>query len=177
MKQKVTLLDMFPDYDPPDELYEAFLAGEVVAADIDPQTRSVSVAVHSDIYMPIRLLEQAQKGIVSVYGLEKVEISATYPEDQLTKIEPDEVRHLFISRDSMSQGSLAGARWEWEGQTLHIHLKANGKAALQEAAPAVAQHLQQQCLQEQHSQSERPVLLRQWRSFHQKQQPELESRM
>ena len=42
MKQKVTLLDMFPDYDPPDELYEAFLAGEVVAADIDPQTRSVN---------------------------------------------------------------------------------------------------------------------------------------
>ena len=144
MKEKVRLLDMFPDYDPPEALFEAFVLADVVAADIDPRTRSVSVAVHSEVYMPLRLLEQAQRGISSVYGLDKVEITATYPEDQLTNIEPEEIRHLFIARDSMSQGSLAGARWEWEGQTLHIHLKANGKDALQEAAPAVAKQLQEQ---------------------------------
>ena len=144
MKEKVILLDMFPDYDPPEALFDAFVLADVVAADIDPRNRSVSVAVHSEVYMPLRLLEQAQRGIASVYGLDKVEITATYPEDQLTNIEPEEIRHLFIARDSMSQGSLAGARWEWEGQTLHIHLKANGKDALQEAAPAVARQLQEQ---------------------------------
>ena len=144
MKEKVTLLDMFPDYVPPMTLREALSQAAIVAADIDPNTRSVSIAVHSEIYMPCRLLDVVQREICVIYGLDKMEITATYPEDQLTKIEPEEIRHLFIARDSMSQGSLAGARWEWEGQTLHIHLKANGKDALQEVVPAVTQQLQQQ---------------------------------
>ena len=144
MKEKVTLLDMFPDYVPPMTLREALSQAAIVAADIDPNTRSVSIAVHSEIYMPCRLLDVVQREICVIYGLDKMEITATYPEDQLTKIEPEEVRHLFIAQDSMSQGSLAGARWEWEGQTLHIHLKANGKDALQEVVPAVTQQLQQQ---------------------------------
>ena len=144
MKEKVTLLDMFPDYVPPMTLQEALSQAAIVAADIAPHTRSVSIAVHSEIYLPCRLLEVVQREICDIYGLDKMEITATYPEDQLTKIEPEEVRHLFIARDSMSQGSLAGARWEWEGQTLHIHLKANGKDALQEVVPAVTQQLQDQ---------------------------------
>ena len=135
---------MFPDYHPPEALFDVFVEADIVAADIDPLTRSVSVALYSEKYIPFRLLEQAQRGIASVYGLDRVALTATYPQDQLTQIEPEEVRHLFIARDSMSQGSLAGARWEWEGQTLHIHLRANGKDALQEAAPAVAKQLQEQ---------------------------------
>ena len=136
---------MFPDYTPPEALlYEALSQAAIVAADIDPSTRSVSIALHSEIYIPVRMLEMVQHDIATIYGLDKMEITATYPEDQLTKIEPEEVRHLFIARDSMSRGSLAGARWEWEGQTLHIHLKANGKDALQEAVPDVTRLLQQQ---------------------------------
>ena len=57
---------MFPDYEPPEELQQALSQAAIVAADIDPQTRKVSVAVHSDCYIPTRYLEQAEKEIGDV---------------------------------------------------------------------------------------------------------------
>ncbi len=144
MSEQVTFLNMFPDYAPPEALEKALSQAVIVAADINPGTRSVSIAIHSEIYMPVRLLEQVQREIAVSYGLDKLEIAATYPAEQLTRIEPEEIRDLFIAQNSMSRGSLAGARWEWEGQTLHIYLKANGKDALQEAVPTVTRQLQEQ---------------------------------
>ena len=144
MSEQVTFLNMFPDYEPPEALQEALSQAAIAAADINPSTRSVSIAVHSETYMPVRLLQQVQKDIAAAYGLEKVEITATYPQEQLTRIEPEDIRDLFIAQNSMSRGSLAGARWEWEGENLHIYLKANGKDALQEAVPAVTCQLREQ---------------------------------
>ncbi len=144
MSEQVTFLNMFPDYEPPEALQEALSQAAIVAADINPNTRTVSVALYGETYMPGRLLEQVQKEIAAAYGLDKLEITATYPEAQLTQMEPEDIRDLFIAQNSMSRGSLAGARWEWEGQTLHIYLKANGKDALQEAVPAVTRQLQEQ---------------------------------
>ena len=135
---------MFPDYVPPEALLKGLSQAAIVAADIDPNSRSVSVAIHSEIYMPVRLLEQVQREIAAAYRLAKLEITATYPQEQLTQIEAEEIRDLFIAQNSMSRGSLAGARWEWEGQNLHIYLKANGKDALQEAVPAVTRQLKEQ---------------------------------
>ena len=144
MSKQVTFLNMFPDYAPPEALLEGLSQAAIVAADIDPSTRSVSVAIHSEIYMPVRLLEQVQREITAAYGLAKLEITATYPSEQLTQIEPEDIRDLFIAQNSMSRSSLAGARWEWEGENLHIYLKANGKDALQEAVPTVVRQLQEQ---------------------------------
>ena len=48
---------------------------------------------------------------------------------------------LFVSLDSMTRGSLAGARWSWEGTNLTIRLSANGKDALEELIPQVRQSL------------------------------------
>ena len=44
---------------------------------------------------------------------------------------------LFVNLDSMTRGSLAGAQWEWQGTELHVKLRANGKAALEELVPQV----------------------------------------
>ena len=144
MSEQVTFLNMFPDYAPPEALQKALSQAAIAAADIDPKTRTVSIAVHSEIYMPGRLLEQVQRDIASAYGLERLEITATYPSQQLTQMDPEDIRDLFIAQNSMSRGSLAGARWEWEEGTLHIYLKANGKDALLEAVPAVTRQLQEQ---------------------------------
>ena len=144
MDKIVSFLNMFSDYVPPEDLQQVLSQAAIAAADIDPLTRSVSVAIYAPNYIPARHLKLAKKEIESIYGLDKLEIKATYPADQLQCIESEDLMALFTARNSMCRGSLAGARWAWEGNTLHIHLKANGKEMLTEAIPAVTRQLQEQ---------------------------------
>ncbi len=143
MSKSVLFLDMFSDYVPPEELQKALAQAAIVAADLDPENFSLDVAVHSASYIPQRLLEQAQQEIRSIYGLRKLTIQPTFPEDQLHKIEPEELMALFVAQNSMNRGSLAGARWEWEGTTLNIRLLGNGKKQLEESAIPVCTYLRQ----------------------------------
>ena len=137
MDDTVYLLNMFPDYVPPEELQRALSQAAIVAADIDPETRGVFVAVHSDTYIPQRFFDAAGSDISKLYGLKKLEIAATFPESQLHCMEPEELMWLFVGRDSMTRGTLAGAKWIWEGTELHIQLRANGKKTLEELVPQV----------------------------------------
>ena len=143
MKEQVTLLHMFPDYEPPEALMEALSQAAIMAADIDPEAGRVNVAIHSEHYIPKRLLTQAEKDISSLYGLRSLELTATHPESQLHYIEPEELMQLFVSRNSMARGSLAGAKWEWEGTALTVRLVANGKDILTEHIPAIQDSLRQ----------------------------------
>ena len=143
MEEQIFFLNMFPDYEPPEELYAALSQAAIAAADIDPETRSVHVALHSERYIPQRLLEQVRKDICGLYGLQKLELTATHPESELQKIEPEELMWLFVSRNSMARGSLAGAKWEWNEQNLTVKLAANGKEALLEHIPSVEKVLRE----------------------------------
>ncbi len=138
MREQVFFLNMFSDYEPSEALKEAFSQAAIVAADIDPETRKVAVAVHSEQYIPARLLEQAGREIATLYALQTVKIVATHPEIELEKLEANELVELFIAENSMCRASLAGAQWEWKDKELHIHLRANGKDTLLECVPAVA---------------------------------------
>ena len=137
MDNQVYLLNMFPDYEPPEELYAALSQAAIAAADIDPESRGVAVAVHADSYIPQRLLDQAAKDICALYGLRKLDLMATHPAQELHKIENEELMQLFVSRNAMARGALAGAKWEWNDAELNIRLIANGKAALEELIPQV----------------------------------------
>ena len=141
MTEQLYLFDMFPDYTPPEELIPALSQAAIVTAGIDLEARRVRVTVHSESYIPQRLLDRAARDICQLYGLSGMELTATHPESQLHKIEPEELRDLFVARNSMNRGSLAGARWDWEGSRLTIHLKANGKKALEECVPQIRQLL------------------------------------
>ena len=141
MTQKVYFFDMFSDYEPPEVLKSALSQAAVAAADIDAQRRRIIVAVESDQYIPRRLLDQAQKEISSQYGLAGLELTAAYPASELHKMEPEELRDLFVSRNSMTRGSLAGALWIWDGTDLTVKLTANGKKELDELIPAVQTQL------------------------------------
>ena len=143
MEQKVYLFQMFPDYEPPEALAPVLSQAAIAAADISAEAGSVHVVVHSESYIPQRLLDQAAREISSLYGLRRMNLTATHPASQLQSIEPEELRDLFVMHDSMARGSLAGARWEWEGEKLTIRLAANGKAALLEHVPAVQQNLRE----------------------------------
>ena len=109
----------------------------IVAADIDPEKGRVEVALHADTYIPQRHLDTAAADIAALYGLRSLALTATHPETELHKVEPGELMALFVTRDSMTRGSLAGARWEWDGYWLTVKLVANGKAALEELIPQV----------------------------------------
>ena len=137
MEEKVFFLNMFPDYEPPEQLRAAFDQAAIVAADIDPENRRVCVAVHSDSYIPQRLSSQISREIRGLYGLKDLEITVSHPAEELHKIEPEELMQLFVSRDSMARGALAGAKWEWEDTNLTVRLLANGKAALEELVPQI----------------------------------------
>ena len=134
---------MFPDYEPPEALVPVLSQAAIAAADISAEERSVHVVLHSESYIPQRLLDQTAKEISGLYGLRRMNLTATHPASELQKIEPEELRDLFVMHDSMARGSLAGAKWEWSGESLTIRLAANGKAALMEHVPAVQQNLRE----------------------------------
>ena len=141
--EKVYLFQMFPDYEPPEALHAALSQAAIAAADISAEDRSVHVVVHSEHYIPQRLMDQAAKEIAALYGLRRMELTATHPASELTKIESEELMNLFVQRDSMARGSLAGAKWDWEGEHLTVRLVANGKDALMEQVPSVQQVLRE----------------------------------
>ena len=143
MENPILFFHMFPDYEPPEALRAALSQAAIAAADLDPENRRVHVAVHSERYIPKRLLDQASKDISGLYGLRSLSLTVTCPETELQKIEPEELMQLFVSRNSMARGSLAGAAWEWNGTNLTVKLAANGKETLLEHIPAVEQELRE----------------------------------
>ena len=143
MNENILFLNMFPDYEPPETLKSVLSQAAIVAADLDPATRRIFAAIHSPQYIPARILTAVQKDICQIYDLQTLELTATHPADQLHNIEPEELMALFVSQNSMTRGSLAGAKWEWEDDTLVIRLRANGKQALEECSRNVQAALQE----------------------------------
>ena len=143
MSDRVSLLNMFANYEPPETLKCVLDQAAVVAADIDPERGRVEVCLHSDTYIPALQLKAVAADICAAYGLRDLVVAATHPASQLTAVEPEEIRELFVAENSMNRGSLAGAQMRWEDETLYIQLMANGKKQLEEAIPAVAGNLSQ----------------------------------
>ena len=144
MSEKIYFSNMFPDYEPPEALQSALSQAAIVAADIDPASRYVKAALFMEQYVPKRLLDQASKELTQMYGLSRIELVATFPETELSKMESEELRDLFVAQNSMTRGTLAGAKWTWKGTELHIQLLANGKKELEEIVPHVQNHLREQ---------------------------------
>ena len=143
MRETTYFLNMFSEYQPPEPLKSVFSQAAVVAADIDVDARRVDVCVHTDTYIPRQLLLQTEQQISSCYGLKKFTLTATHPSSELQKIQPEELMGLFVEKNSMNRGSLAGAQWQWDGNILTICLAGNGKKELMECVPSVRQYLQE----------------------------------
>ena len=141
MSKTVFFLNMFSDYQPPEDLFGYLSQAAITAADIDMERRSVSVTIHAETYIPQKLLMKASGDIRDAYGLRHLQIEPVYPSTQLQSVGPEDLMQLFVSENSMTRGSLAGASWSWEGETLHIDLMANGKDILLECVPAVRRRL------------------------------------
>ena len=141
MKESVSFLQMFTEYRPGESLSGVLSVARITGADLDPATRQAAVTLYADQYIPMRLLEKVERDICGLYGLRHFEIHMTHPAEELQKVEPEELMQLFVEENSMNRASLAGAGWKWDGDALEISLRANGKAALEEAVPAVCRKL------------------------------------
>ncbi len=141
MKESVSFLQMFSEYRPGESLSGVLSVARITGADLDPATRQAAVTLYADQYIPMRLLEKVERDICGLYGLRHFEIHMTHPAEELQKVEPEELMQLFVEENSMNRASLAGAGWKWDGDNLEISLRANGKAALEEAVPAVCRKL------------------------------------
>ncbi len=139
----IEFLRMFSEYTPPEGLEQLLSQAQICNAQIDPGSRTIRVELVCGGYIPQRQLLGIGQDVARLYDLQNVELVPRYHEDQLTAIEPQELMELFVAQDSMCRGSLAGARWQWEGKTLHIHLRANGKAQLEQCIPAVCRKLRE----------------------------------
>ncbi len=143
MKEPVLFLQMFPDYEPPEALQSALSQAAIAAADIDPDSRRVEVAIHSEAYIPKQELDKVADTLRDSYGLKSLQITATHPASQLSFVTTEELRDLFVERNSMHRAALAGASFRWEGTTLHIQLLGNGVKELQESAVFVCRNLRE----------------------------------
>lgn len=110
MDKSILLLNMFPDYQPQEDLGQLLLGAQIQSADIDPESRSVWVQIFSPNYISQRMLKQTALEIGQIYGLSSLQITATFPADQLTCAGPEELMALFVEENSMTMGSLSGAR-------------------------------------------------------------------
>ncbi len=139
MSEHIGLLNMFPDYVPPEALENALNQAAIVAADIDPEKRRVTVTAQFNTYVSDRSLEHVARGISNAYGLHDVTIIPEYTPEQIPFVAPEDWMQLFVNQNSMARGVLAGAQWSYEEGKLIIQLKANGKDVLCECLPAVRQ--------------------------------------
>ena len=141
MQERIPFLNMFSLYEPPEMLKTVLSQVAIVAANIDPQTRVVAVDAYSERYISKKLLDQVSVDRCNIYGLQEFHISSQFPTTQLQCIDHEELMSLFVGVNAMTRGGLAGAKWEWEGQTLHILLPANGKDLIEECVPQVQNDL------------------------------------
>ncbi len=143
MQNDVLFLEMFREYQPPEALSNALSQAAIVACDMEPQTRRIHVAVHCPKYLPEKLWNLARQDIALIYGISALEITPTYPADQLSQLPVEDLTALFAATEPMARGILAGAQLHWDNGTLTVCLKANGKAHLLDALPAVRSALQE----------------------------------
>ena len=141
MKEKIPLLNMFPDFEPSEELRSVFNQAVLLAADINPATRRIVVSIFSPNYIARRDIDALISQVSKIYGLQSLQINPTYPAEELSSICIEDMQSLFVEENSMTRGSLAGAQWHWEGNQLNIQLVANGKDDLVKCIPAVRQKL------------------------------------
>jgi len=141
MRDSVDFLNMFSQYEPPEEWKELLSPAKIVSAGIDQGARTINVSIESPRYISDTILSGVSEGICTVYGLRGLRIEAAFPSDQLTSVEPDELMRMFVDINSMTRSVLAGAKWSWESETLIIELVANGKATIEECVPRFCRQL------------------------------------
>ena len=127
---QVHFLDLFLEYEPPEALREVIAALAVEHAGIDREARTISLRLRSERYIPQDTLETVSRTLEGRYGLKRLELLVQYPPEAIESFDYRDLYRVFVRAYSPSAAILAGARYALEGDTLTIHLRANGKKEL-----------------------------------------------
>ena len=141
--QEVYFPVLFPEYIPPEGLEEALAQLLVTAAEVDQAARSIRLTGTSGVYIAQRRLREVEDALRHRYGLRECVIAVRYPESLLPQMEFRDLAQVLIRAYSPAAAILAGAKWELDGDELHVHLAANGKAALAPHLPKGEAFLQE----------------------------------
>lgn len=133
MGEAVKLLDMFQNYRPTEDVAALLRDVLVDGAEIDTETRCVSVRIHSPRYLSKSTLDAVSAGIAEAYGIRRAEILPRFPAETFSELDLTELQEVMISRYPPAISILAGCRWERDGTNLRLCLRANGVADLQDA--------------------------------------------
>ena len=141
--QEVYFPVLFPEYIPPEGLEEALAQLLVTAAEVDQAARSIRLTGTSGVYIAQRRLREVEDALRHRYGLRECVIAVRYPESLLPQMEFRDLAQVLVRAYSPAAAILAGAKWELDGDELHVHLAANGKAALAPHLPKGEAFLQE----------------------------------
>ena len=138
---QVHFLDLFLGYEPPEAIRAEVEALAVEHAGIDREARTISLRLSSGVYITEALLGQMASELEARYGLRRLELSVQYPPEALASFDYRDLYRVFVKAYSPSAAILAGAGYALEGDTLTIHLRANGKNELLPHVPMAERFL------------------------------------
>ena len=148
MKDNVLFLNMFALYEPVEEVRSLLAEAVILGAELDPVQRTIDLELACPGPISNARLTVICREVEQVYGLKALRLKLSFPAGALYQMDPADLTALFTEENPMCMGSLAGAAWEWEGLSLTVKLRANGKRMIEEAIPAVRRKLKALCGEE-----------------------------
>ena len=145
MKDNVLFLNMFALYEPREEVRSLLGEATIRSAELDPGQRTIELELDCPGPIPAARLADICRGIEGVYGLKSLTANLHFPPQTLYRMDPADLTALFVRENPMLIGSLAGAAWEWEGLSLNVKLRANGRQLIREVLPAVKRKIRDLC--------------------------------
>ncbi len=145
MKDKIPFLNMFALYQPPEEAASALAQAAIRAAELDVVNRTIELDLCCEGPVSTKVLDRICRDVEGLYGLKRLRLQLHFPATALYKLASADLTELFVTANPMTRGALAGAKWEWEGTTLTLRLRANGKRLVEEAASTVTRRLTELC--------------------------------
>ena len=134
---------LFPGFEPPEELAQAFERLAVVHAELDRDARTIRLDAQAEKYLAEKQLQTLCRAVEKAYGLKSLELSVRYPEEELPHMDFRDLAQVFIRAFSPSAAILAGAQYTVEDDTVTIHLRANGKDSILQNAKKGEQFLRE----------------------------------
>ena len=127
----VRLLDLFRSYSPDEEVKTLLDDVKIFDAEIDMKSRSVSVTVRLEQYLPLETIRKIEQGIARAYSIQNMALKPIYDPSLLAQFPGKDLAYYFSEHYAPSMSILAGCSCSLSGDTLTVNLKANGKDRLQ----------------------------------------------
>ena len=123
------ILEMFFEYQPQEPLRAVLEQAAVCHAEIERDSKSVSLQVSFSDYVKASDLRQIEEELQSLYALKRITLRPQFPKESLSRLDGTELTRVLTAQYSPCAAILAGAKWEF-GEETRVFLPANGKDAL-----------------------------------------------